>query len=121
MVQGTGRRLARLLQALSARAVHAAVFAAAAIGLLFGGASAARAQTADLVMGKTAPASAAANTDITYTLNVVNPGPDDAVSVQVTDPLPVGITFVSVTAPAGWACSAPPVGNNGNVICEIAT
>ncbi len=38
---------------------------------------------------------------ITYTLNVVNNGPDAATSVNVTDFLPLGLTYVSSTANIG--------------------
>ena len=35
------------------------------------------------------------------------------------DPLPAATTFRSLAAPAGWACTVPPVGSNGTVHCSI--
>jgi uncharacterized repeat protein (TIGR01451 family) len=77
----------------------------------------AEAQEADLGITKSAPATAAAGTDITYTLSVVNLGPDDAATAAVSDPIPAGLTFVSVSAPAGWGCTTPGVGAGGTVTC----
>ncbi|MFD7154615.1 LPXTG cell wall anchor domain-containing protein [Kribbella sp. NPDC059898] len=50
---------------------------------------------ADLSVVKTAPATAVAGDELTYTLAVHNAGPSDAVGTVVTDPLPAGTTFVS--------------------------
>jgi uncharacterized repeat protein (TIGR01451 family) len=80
--------------------------------------AAASAQEADLSMSKSAPGSAAANTDITYILTALNNGPDDAPTVTVTDSLPAGLTFVSLSAPPGWSCTPPSVGANGTVTCD---
>jgi uncharacterized repeat protein (TIGR01451 family) len=52
---------------------------------------------------------------LTYTVNVTNSGPNDAVNAAVSDPLPAGTTFVSDTFPAGWIESNPGVGNPGTV------
>ncbi|WP_458170484.1 COG1361 S-layer family protein [Kribbella sp. WER1] len=49
---------------------------------------------ADLSIVKTAPATAVAGDELTYTLAVRNAGPSDAVGTIVTDPLPAGTTFV---------------------------
>jgi uncharacterized repeat protein (TIGR01451 family) len=64
---------------------------------------------------------AAANSDITYTITVYNNGPDSASSATLNDPLPAGTTFVSLSSPAGWACSTPSVGSGGIVNCSNAT
>ncbi|HZX08670.1 DUF7507 domain-containing protein, partial [Kribbella sp.] len=50
---------------------------------------------ADLSVVKTAPATAVAGDELTYTLAVHNAGPSDAVGAVVTDQLPAGTTFVS--------------------------
>ncbi len=56
-------------------------------------------------------------TNLTYTINFVNNGPSDAVTVTVSDPLPVGTTLVSATTgDAGWArTDATAVGANGTI------
>ncbi len=53
----------------------------------------------------------------TYTISVKNAGPDAAVSATFLDVLPAQMTFLSLTAPAGWMCTAPAVGSTGNVSC----
>ena len=53
---------------------------------------------------------------ITYTLTVANA---DA-NVTVTDILPAGTTFSSLSAPGGWSCTEPDVGTNGTVNCGAA-
>ena len=42
-------------------------------------------------------------------------------SIDFTDVLPPGTTFVSFTAPGagGWVCSTPAVGAGGTVTCSI--
>lgn len=52
--------------------------------------------------------------NLTYTLTVTNNGPDAALNVQVTDPLPAGMDFVSATASAG-SCGL----FGGTVLCSI--
>ena len=51
--------------------------------------------SADLAITKTGPTNVVAGTNVVYTLSVTNNGPSDAQSVQVTDPTPTGLTFVS--------------------------
>src|SRR5207245_9911066 len=64
---------------------------------------------ADLSVTKTdSPDPASAGGNLTYTLTVTNGGASDAISVTLTDPLPANTTFVSLTAPAGWAATVPP-------------
>ncbi|MFN0182137.1 MAG: hypothetical protein ACKVZ0_25310 [Gemmatimonadales bacterium] len=53
--------------------------------------------SADVVTGKTGPATATAGQDINYTITVTNNGPSAATAVVVTDTLPAGLTFVSAT------------------------
>jgi uncharacterized repeat protein (TIGR01451 family) len=58
---------------------------------------------ADLALVKTAsPGAITPGANVTYTLAVTNQGPDTAVNVRVSDPLPAGLTFVSASA----GCSA---------------
>lgn len=56
-----------------------------------------------------------------YTIDVVNNGPSDAQNVVVTQDLPPETTFVAVSAPAGWNCVTPPVGQTGTVTCTLPT
>src|SRR5205814_2725972 len=78
---------------------------------------AAQAQEADLGVTKTGPDSAAAGSNVTYTIEVTNVGPDDADNATLSDSLPAGMTFVSRSTPASWSCTDPGVGNNGTVNC----
>lgn len=81
----------------------------------------------DLMIEKTGPETTAANTDIAYTVTVTNlgnsgsPGADDATIVRMSDPLPPGATFKSLSSPSGWSCSTPAVGDGGTVLCTIDT
>jgi len=52
---------------------------------------------ADLAVGKTAPATVQATSNLVYTILVTNLGPSTANSVTVTDAVPVGATFVSAS------------------------
>ena len=72
-------------------------------------------------MGVTKLASASQvppDSDITYTITVTNGGPSNAVDATVSDTLPGNMTFVSVSAPAGWTCSSPAPGAGGTVSCS---
>jgi uncharacterized repeat protein (TIGR01451 family) len=78
--------------------------------------------SADLSVVKLdAPDPVEAGANVTWTLTVSNEGPDDAANATLSDPLPAGTTFQSVSAPAGWSCTTPAVGANGTVGCSIAT
>jgi uncharacterized repeat protein (TIGR01451 family) len=68
-----------------------------------------------------APDPIVAGSNLTYTLNVTNAGPDPAINASLSDPLPVGTTFVSVNAPVGWTCTTPAVGSGGTVSCNISS
>lgn len=72
---------------------------------------------ADLGVTKTAPDSAPSDSDVTYTITVVNGGPDTATSATLTDTLPGDMTFVSLSQPAGWNCTSPTVGSGGTLSC----
>jgi uncharacterized repeat protein (TIGR01451 family) len=68
-----------------------------------------------------APDPVRAGSDLVYTVTAQNLGPDPAGTVSLSDPLPTGTTFVSLTAPGGWSCATPAVGATGTVTCSIAT
>lgn len=77
---------------------------------------------ADMSVIKSGPASATAGNNISYSITVTNNGPG-AANAQLSDPLPAGTTFVSLTQNNGPApiCSTPSVGSNGTVTCNWAT
>jgi uncharacterized repeat protein (TIGR01451 family) len=54
----------------------------------------------------------AAGANITYTQTVANNGPSDATDATFTEAIPTGMSLVSISAPSGWSCSAPP-----SIIC----
>jgi len=78
---------------------------------------------ADLSVTKNGPAQAMPDTDITYTIEVINGGPDQAGNATMTDTLPAGVTFVSFTQDSGptWTCGTPNPGGTGSVTCTNAT
>ncbi len=79
---------------------------------------------ADLGITKAGPASAVAGLDIvTYTLVVSNSGPSQAQQVFVQDPLPVGLTLISVgTTKAGATCATGIGCSLGNLnVGEVVT
>jgi uncharacterized repeat protein (TIGR01451 family) len=61
-----------------------------------------------------------AGTNLTWTVVATNLGPSTAGAASVSLLLPVPTTFVSVTAPAGWSCSAPSPGTNGTITCSLS-
>ncbi|HMF05149.1 MAG TPA: hypothetical protein VKH17_10065, partial [Acidimicrobiia bacterium] len=78
--------------------------------------------SADLAVSKSdARDPVPSDSDLTYTVTVSNNGPGPSQTPTLTDPVPAGTTFVSVTAPAGWSCIAPPVGGTGTVSCNAAS
>jgi len=74
----------------------------------------------DLQLTNSAPTTVATGADLTYTITAVNNGPDPASRVTVSDTIPTGSTFVSVTPSAG-TCTAPPVGGTGAVVCSLGS
>jgi len=80
--------------------------------------------SADLSITKTGPSTAIPGSNITYGISVANDGPSPAADATMTDPLPPGLTLVSVTPPTGWACPSPPSvapGSNGTVTCSTTS
>jgi uncharacterized repeat protein (TIGR01451 family) len=55
---------------------------------------------------------------LTYSIEVTNNGPGSAGDVTMTDPLPLGTTFVLCTTGQG-TCSGPSVGTNGTVTANL--
>src|SRR5438552_838607 len=77
---------------------------------------------ADLSITKTdSPDPVAPGGTLTYSINVGNAGPNAAVAVTMSDPLPSQTTFQSVAPPAGWSCTTPPVGTTGTVSCTMSS
>jgi uncharacterized repeat protein (TIGR01451 family) len=58
---------------------------------------------------------------ISYAQSVTNNGPDAASLVTFAQSTPVGTTFGSMSAPAGWTCSTPAVGGTGVISCSKAS
>jgi uncharacterized repeat protein (TIGR01451 family) len=77
---------------------------------------------ADVSVLKTGPASAMADTDVSYSITVTNAGPAAAASVSLTDKLPGTMTFASLVQNSGppFNCAPlPSVGAGGIVTCTI--
>ena len=53
--------------------------------------------------------------EITYDITIENLGPQDAIAVEVTDTLPVGVEYLSATG-TDWSCGE----SDGVVTCELA-
>ncbi len=68
-----------------------------------------------------APDPVFAGAGLAYTITVTNGGPAAATGLTLTDVLPAGTTFASLTSAAGWSCSTPAVGAAGTVTCTAAT
>ena len=79
--------------------------------------------TADLSITKTATATAAQGTNVTYNISLTNNGPNPATNVSLTDALPANTTFVSTGQNTGpsFSCTNPTVGTNGTVTCTLAS
>jgi uncharacterized repeat protein (TIGR01451 family) len=86
-------------------------------------APAAFAQSADLLVTKSGPSTATAGSNVSFSVTITNNGPDPAATVQLTDPLPPGMTFFSGAQNngPGFSCTFPPDGTNGTITCSIAT
>ena len=70
----------------------------------------------NLSIQKDGPAQVAPGDAFSYTINVANAGPDKAMGVIVTDPLPAGVSFVGATPSVGSCAEA-----SGTVTCPLGT
>jgi uncharacterized repeat protein (TIGR01451 family) len=78
--------------------------------------------TPDLVLsGGTDPDPAEVGSDLAYTIQVDNVGPDAAVNFEISGLTPANTTFQSVSAPAGWSCTTPAVGGSGPIACDSSS
>ena len=85
---------------------------------LFGGGS----PGADLgVTMSDAPDPVAAGGNLVYTINASNAGPLIANTAVLSDMLPTGTSFVSLTSAPGWSCATPAVGAGGTISCSQAS
>jgi len=77
----------------------------------------------DLTVVKNGPSTATAGNQISFDVVIANSGTAAATTVQLTDPLPAGMTFATLTQNSGpaFSCSTPPGGTNGPITCTIAT
>ncbi|MBO9662261.1 DUF11 domain-containing protein, partial [Dokdonella sp.] len=79
------------------------------------------AASANLSVAKTGPATAIAGTNATYTLVVSNAGPSTATAVNLADPTPAGLSFVSADAPcaAGFPCALGDLAAGASVTVNV--
>ena len=76
------------------------------------------AMSSDLAVTQTAsPVPAITGQNLTYTITVTDNGPDNGVSLALSDAVPAGTTFVSITPSAG-TCNPPP-GPTGTAHCVL--
>lgn len=73
------------------------------------------AQTANLSVSKSVQGTPSVGVNFSYTVTVVNNGPNTATGVTVTDVLPPGVNFVTTGSTAG--CTS----NGGTVTCPVGT
>ncbi|MEK7996867.1 MAG: LamG-like jellyroll fold domain-containing protein [Planctomycetota bacterium] len=78
---------------------------------------------ADLAVTKSASPSGtvSAGTNVSYTITVANNGPNSANGVTLTDVVPSGTGFVSLTAPGSWSCTTLAPGTSGTITCTKAS
>ena len=74
------------------------------------------AKVIDLVIVKEATSPTALNGTVQYTMTVTNKGPDTATNVQLADPAPTGITYLTATPSQGTCAVAPAL-----ITCSLGT
>ena len=75
---------------------------------------------ADLSVAKSAAVSPVLTGSLlSYTITVENTLTDAANSVVISDQVPAGTSFVSMTGPSGWICGVPTLG--GTLTCSTAS
>jgi uncharacterized repeat protein (TIGR01451 family) len=74
-----------------------------------------------VVSGSTDPDRAQVGSDLTFTIEVENLGPDAGIDIELVQATPVGTTFQSVSAPSGWQCTTPAVGGTGLITCNSSS
>jgi uncharacterized repeat protein (TIGR01451 family) len=92
--------------------------------LAFGASSASAFEgpTADFGATVSGPDGTTADSDVAYSITVVNGGPDAAEEAALNDVVPAGTTFVSLSQDSGPAFSCTtPAGTSGPVSCTVAT
>jgi uncharacterized repeat protein (TIGR01451 family) len=77
------------------------------------------ANSADMAVSTTGPSSITAGTNVSYTVTVTNNGPNPAAGVVLTDTLPAGSVFVSMT-PSGSNPDAFTFAQSGGTLTETA-
>ncbi|HEV7485472.1 MAG TPA: IPTL-CTERM sorting domain-containing protein [Thermoanaerobaculia bacterium] len=65
------------------------------------------------------PDPVAPNGSITYTVTVTNAGPDAAPNNTMSVLLGNGLTYQSITIPAGWSCPSLSIGQGSGFTCSI--
>jgi uncharacterized repeat protein (TIGR01451 family) len=80
------------------------------------------AAAADLSIAHSAsPDLVTTGSDVTYSIAVTNAGPGSAAAVTLTDAIPTGAVFKSISAPDGWLVDSPDAGATGTLTCSIAS
>jgi uncharacterized repeat protein (TIGR01451 family) len=82
------------------------------------------ATTSDLrVTISVAPTPVFVSSSLTYSVQVQNLGQASAPATSnvLSDPLPAGVGFASISVPTGWSCTTPAVGSSGTVSCSITS
>lgn len=68
------------------------------------------------ILSFSGPLAGAANTNVSYSLQIQNSGPETTNASLLISPLH-GQTFQSLTKPASWTCNTPSVNAAGDVTC----
>jgi large repetitive protein len=78
-------------------------------------------ETADLSVVKRGPASAVPGENVTFQIVVTNNGPGKATGIQLTDPAPTGLTFVSASSPCGgvFPCTLPDLVSGSSITVSV--